>query len=96
MHGSQKTEVGAEVWSRFTVHYTPRHGSWLNQAEIEIGLFARQCLGKRRISSLNQLQRESNAWNRRMNRHKVTIDWRFTRQTARRAFRYDKNSFTRS
>jgi hypothetical protein len=38
-------EVGAEVWSRFTVHYTPRHGSWLNQAEIEIGLFARQCLG---------------------------------------------------
>ena len=89
-------EVGAEVWSRFTVHYTPRHGSWLNQAEIEIGLFARQCLGKRRIPSLKQLQRESSAWNRRMNRDKVTINWRFTRQSARQTFRYDKNSFTRS
>ena len=42
-------EIAAEVWDRFTVHYTPTHGSWLNQAEIEIGLFSRQCLGKRRI-----------------------------------------------
>ena len=90
------TEVGAEVWSRFTVHYTPRHGSWLNQAEIEIGLFARQCLGKRCIPSLKQLQRESCAWNHRMNRDKVHITWRFTRKNARQNFRYDKNSFTRS
>jgi hypothetical protein len=90
------TEVGAEVWSRFTVHYTPRHGSWLNQAEIEIGLFARQCLGKRCIPSLKQLQRESCAWNHRMNRDKVHITWRFTRKNARQTFRYDKNSFTRS
>ena len=35
-------EMAAEVWDRFTVHYTPTHGSWLNQAEIEIGLFSRQ------------------------------------------------------
>lgn len=48
-HGA---EVGAEVWSRFTVHYTPRHGSWLNRAEIETSLFARQCLGKRRMPNL--------------------------------------------
>jgi len=89
-------EVGAEVWSRFTVHYTPRHGSWLNQAEIEIGLFARQCLGKRRMPDLKYLQRESKAWNRRMNRDKVTIDWRFTRKKARETFRYLRNSFTRS
>ena len=39
-------EMTAQVWDRFTVHYTPTHGSWLNQAEIEIGLFSRQCLGK--------------------------------------------------
>jgi hypothetical protein len=89
-------EVGAEVWSRFTVHYTPRHGSWLNQAEIEIGLFARQCLGKRRMRDLKHLQHESTAWNRRMNRDKVTIDWRFTRKKARETFRYNRNSFTRS
>jgi hypothetical protein len=89
-------EIGAEVWSRFTVHYTPRHGSWLNQAEIEIGLFARQCLGKRRMPDLKYLQRESKAWNRRMNRDKVIIDWRFTRKQARETFSYDRNSFTRS
>ena len=41
-------EIGGEVWDRFTVHYTPTHGSWLNQAEIEIGIFSRQCLGKQK------------------------------------------------
>jgi len=56
-------EFGSEIWDCFTVHYTPRHGSWLNQAEIEIGLFARQCLGKRRIPDLKTLRRESRAWN---------------------------------
>ena len=41
-------EIGDEVWDRFTVHYTPTHGSWLNQAEIEISMFARQCLGSQK------------------------------------------------
>jgi DDE superfamily endonuclease len=45
-------EIAGSLWGRFTVHYTPKHGSWLNQAEIEISLFSRQCLGKRRIPSL--------------------------------------------
>lgn len=70
----------------------PRHGSWLNRAEIQIGPFARRCLG---IVSLKQLQWESSAWNRRMNHDKVTINWRFTRKHGRQTFRYDKNSFTR-
>src|SRR5271157_2842292 len=60
-------EMATEVWDRFTVHYTPTHGSWLNQAEIEIGIFARQCLGSRRIPSLQTLRSEARAWNRRMN-----------------------------
>jgi len=42
-------KAGGWLWQRFTVHYTPKHGSWLNQAEIEISLFSRQCLGNRRI-----------------------------------------------
>ena len=84
------------MWSRLTVHYTPKHGSWLNQAEIEISLFARQCLGKRRIPNLALLQSEARAWNRRANRNKVTINWRFSRIKARQKFNYDKNSFTRS
>lgn len=89
-------EMTAEVWGRFTVHYTPTHGSWLNQAEIEIGLFCRQCLGSRRIPDLQTLRRETRAWNRRMNRDRVQINWKFTRQAARRKFGYKKQSFKRS
>ena len=89
-------EWGDYLWNRLTLHYTPKHGSWLNQAEIEIGLFARQCLGNRRIPTLAQLQFEARAWNRKVNRDRVTIDWRFTRKAARQKFGYDKNSFTRS
>jgi len=89
-------EMAAEVWGRFTVHYTPTHGSWLNQAEIEIGLFSRQCLGKRRIADLKTLRREAKAWNRRMNRDRVKIAWKFDRKSARRKFGYKKNQFTRS
>jgi transposase len=87
---------GGWLWSRFTVHYTPKHGSWLNQAEIEISLFSRQCLGRRRIPSLDDLRREARAWNRRMNRDRVTIDWRFTRRKARMKFGYRRNYITRS
>jgi len=89
-------EMAAEVWDRFTVHYTPTHGSWLNQAEIEIGIFSRQCLGSRRIPNLKTLRHESMAWNRRMNRDRIQINWKFDRRAARRKFGYKRNSFTRS
>ena len=89
------TEMGTEVWDRFTVHYTPTHGSWLNQAEIEIGIFSRQCLGTRRIPSLEILRREARAWNRRMNRDCVKINWKFDRTAARRKFGYKRNPFKR-
>jgi hypothetical protein len=89
-------EVGGEVWDRFTVHYTPTHGSWLNQAEIEIGIFARQCLGRRRIPDLETLRSEARAWNRRTNQARTKITWRFDRKAARRKFRYKKKPFKRS
>ena len=89
-------EIGGEIWDRFTVHYTPTHGSWLNQAEIEIGMFCRQCLGSRRIPDLKILRREARAWNRRINRTRTTINWKFDRKAARRKFGYKKNSFKRS
>jgi DDE superfamily endonuclease len=89
-------EVGGEIWRRFTVHYTPTHGSWLNQAEIEIGIFSRQCLGTRRMPDLQTLRRESRAWNRRMNRARAKIHWKFDRKSARRKFGYKKSAFTRS
>jgi hypothetical protein len=89
-------QMATEVWNRFTVHYTPTHGSWLNQAEIEIGIFARQCLGTRRIPNLKILRREARAWNRRMNRNRIKINWKFDRTAARRKFAYKRNSFKRS
>ena len=84
-------KAGGWLWDRFTVHYTPTHGSWLNQAEIEISLFSRQCLGRRRIPSLGELRREARAWNRRMNRHRAKIDWQFTRRKARNRFGYTRD-----
>jgi len=89
-------EMAAEVWDRFTIHHTPKHGSWLNQAEIEIGIFSRQCLGKRRIPDLETLRREARAWNRRMNRDRIKIAWKFNRKAARRKFGYKRKSFKRS
>jgi len=89
-------EVGNEIWDRFTVHYTPTHGSWLNQAEIEIGIFSRQCLGSRRIPDLKTLRSEALAWNRRMNRDAIRINWKFDRKAARQKFGYKRKYFTRS
>jgi transposase len=80
--------AGDWLWNRFTVHYTPKHGSWLNQAEVAISLYSRQCLGRRRIGDRSALRRETRAWNRRVNRNRVTIQWKFTRQQARRKFGY--------
>jgi len=79
---------GNWLWERFTVHYTPKHGSWLNQAEIAIRLFSRQCLGRRRIADRATLRNETRAWNCRVNRDQVPIQWNFTRHQARNKFGY--------
>ena len=81
-------EIGGDLWGRLTVHYTPKHASWLNQAEIAIGLLIRECLGRRRIPDLPALRRETTAWKRRANRERRTIQWRFTRRKARTTFGY--------
>jgi hypothetical protein len=68
---------------RVQFHYTPKHASWLNMAEIEIGILDRQCLG-RRLMDRATAQREVNAWQRRRNTERRGIDWTFTRQDADR------------
>ena len=88
-------QLGGEVWGRFTVHYTPVHGSWLNQAEIEIGILSRQCLGKRRILDLKTLRTQVKAWNRQMNQDQNRIDWMFTRRDARSEFGYKSKKFSK-
>jgi transposase len=81
-------EAGHWLWNRFTVHYTPKRGSWLNQAEIAISLLSRQCLGQRRIGDRASLRKQTRAWNRRVNRDQVKIQWSFTRKQARKKFGY--------
>ena len=67
---------------RLEIHYTPKHGSWLNMAEIELGVLARQCLD-RRIPDREVLAQETGAWQERRNRDGIRVDWRFTTQDAR-------------
>lgn len=67
---------------RFEWHYTPKHGSWLNIAECELSVLARQCLD-RRIPDLATLKQEVAAWERDRNAAGVTIDWQFTTTDAR-------------
>jgi hypothetical protein len=68
--------------ARFELHYPPTHGSWLNMAEIEIGIFERGCL-RRRVPSLEALQRRVSALEAERNTAHATIEWRFTTGDAR-------------
>lgn len=67
---------------RFEWHYTPKHGSWLNVAEMELSVLARQCL-ERRIPDLQTLGAEVNAWQRQRNQTVVRVRWQFTTTDAR-------------
>lgn len=82
-------QAGKALWDRFEVHYTPKHGSWLNQAEIAIGIYSRQCLGDGRVGDMVNLTRQTKAWNKRANRKKQTFHWRFTKSKARKSLGYD-------
>lgn len=68
---------------RVEFHHTPKHASWLNMAEIEIGILERQCLG-RRLMDRETARREVRAWQRQRNAERRCIDWTFTRHDADR------------
>lgn len=67
---------------RLDIHYTPKHGSWLNMAEIELNVLNNQCLD-RRIPDIATMQNEAAAWERSRNTRQAVIDWRFTTDSAR-------------
>ena len=73
--------AATKLLRRVEFHYTPKHASWLNMAEIEIGILSRQCLD-RRIDSRELLRSEVNAWQQARNALERTIEWTFTRQDA--------------
>jgi hypothetical protein len=72
---------------RLEIHYTPRNGSWLNVAEIELAVLSRQCLD-RRIGSAEELQAETAAWTRARNADACRVEWRFTTEDARTKLRH--------
>jgi hypothetical protein len=75
-------EQARRIAERIEWHYTPKHGSWLNMAEIELSVLTRQCLD-RRIGSREDLAREVGAWTAERNERAVEVRWRFTTADAR-------------
>ena len=75
----------SEAWrlvEKLEIHYTPKHGSWLDMAEIELGILNRQCLD-RRLADVETLRREVAAWEHDRNRRVTKVNWRFTTADAR-------------
>lgn len=70
------------LMDRFEFHYTPKHGSWLDMAEIELGILGRQCLS-RRIDNVQELCRETKAWETARNVAATKVNWQFTTADAR-------------
>ena len=70
------------IADKLEIHYTPKHGSWLDMAEIELGILARQCLS-RRIDNMEQLKDEVAAWQVIRNSSEAKVNWRFTTEDAR-------------
>jgi hypothetical protein len=80
-------EEARRLTNRFEFHFSPKHGSWLNMAEIELGILIRQCLS-RRIPDKSMLVSEVNAWQKDRNSKVVSVDWRFTTADARIKLKY--------
>lgn len=75
-------EEARRLLERLDIHYTPKHGSWLNMAEIEFSILSKQCLD-RRIPDQPTLRREVKAWEAERNGRASSMDWRFTTEDAR-------------
>ena len=75
-------EQARALVERLEIHYTPKHGSWLNIAESELAALTRQCLN-RRIADIETLRQETTAWYQERNRSQKAVDWQFTTEDAR-------------
>ena len=75
-------EKAKALWDRFEFVYTPKHGSWLNMAEIELNVLIGQCLN-RRIDDIEVVRKEVNAWQKHRNNRQAKVNWQFTTKDAR-------------
>jgi len=78
-----EADIARNIVKKIELHYTPVHASWLNMAEIEISIVARQCLNKR-IAAIDKLKQEISIWQNDRNYKKVKIRWGFTTKKARK------------
>lgn len=76
-------EEARRLAKRLEIHYTPKHGSWLNIAEIELSVLTNQCLNNRYIADIQTLAKETKAWEKRSNFNQKGVDWQFTTADAR-------------
>jgi len=82
LYDTFEPQEAKRIWDRFEFIYTPKHGSWLNMAEIELNVLMGQCLN-RRIGDIETIKREVNAWQQNRNQKEATINWQFTNEKAR-------------
>jgi len=82
LYATFEPEEARRIAERLEIHYTPKHGSWLDMAEIEIGVLSRQCLN-RRIPDQETLRAEIAAWQESRNQKVTCVNWRFTTEDAR-------------
>ncbi len=75
-------DIALRLARRLEIHHTPKHGSWLNIAEIELSVLKRQCLAER-IPALDQMRTQVAAWNSARNTRQTKVDWQFTTTDAR-------------
>jgi hypothetical protein len=76
-------DVARQLVERLEIHHTPKHGSWLNIAEIELSVLTGQCIKDRRLGSADKLRKEVEAWQRNRNQEQKGVDWQFTVDKAR-------------
>lgn len=82
LYAAFEPDEARRIAERLEIHFTPKHGSWLDMAEIEIGVMTRQCLN-RRIPNQETLRTELKAWQEQRNQKSVRVNWRFTTEDAR-------------
>lgn len=75
-------EEARRILRKLEIHYTPKHGSWLDIAEIELNVMTRQCLS-RRIESISKLKSELDTWENERNNNSAKVNWQFTTKEAR-------------
>lgn len=82
LYETYSPEVAKALWDRFEFVYTPKHGSWLNMAEIELSVLCGQCLD-RRIGDIEVVRNEVKAWEESRNNKIARVNWQFTTEDAR-------------